>query len=262
MLNPAAMRTLSCILFFGASTQMWAQEPLPMDWKSQLSKESFTGSGGALPYRLLRPAKEENGKLYPLVVFLHGAGERGTDNETPLVHGVKEFVKLRESYPCFLIAPQCPEGKRWVEVDWSLPRHDMPATPSEPMKSLVELIDQLSAKLPVDKKRVYATGLSMGGFGTWDLLARYPDRFAAAVAVCGGADEKTAALIAKTPVWAFHGAKDGAVIPDRSRHAVEAVKKAGGKVQYLEYPDVGHDSWNRAYADPLMMKWLFEQARP
>lgn len=232
-----------------------------MDWKSQLSKESFKGTGGELPYRLLRPAKEEKGKLYPLVIFLHGAGERGTENETPLVHGVKEFVKVRESHPCFLIAPQCPEGKRWVEVDWSLKSHEMPAEPSDPMKSLVELIDQLGTKLPIDKKRIYVTGLSMGGFGTWDLLSRYPERFAAAVAVCGGADEAKAVQIAKTPVWAFHGAKDGVVIPDRSRHAVEAVKKAGGKVHYSEYPDVGHDSWNRAYADPSMMKWLFEQSR-
>lgn len=257
MLSTAAM----CAWFLVAGDLMMAQGALPMNWQTQLSRESFEGSGGKLPYRLLRPVKEEKGKSYPLVIFLHGAGERGTENETPLVHGVKEFVKVREKYPCFLIAPQCPEGKRWVEVDWSSRSHAMPGDPSDPMKSLIELIDQLGEKLPIDKKRIYVTGLSMGGYGTWDLLARQPGRFAAGVPVCGGADEKQATKIAKTPVWAFHGGKDTVVIPERSRNAIEAVKKAGGITRYVEYPDVGHDSWNRAYADPEMMSWLFGQNR-
>lgn len=234
-----------------------------MEWKSQLSKETFQGPGGVLPFRLLRPKNEEKaGQKYPLVVFLHGAGERGTDNETPLVHGVVEFVKNQDRHPCFLIAPQCPSGKRWVEVDWSSPSHLMPTEPSAPMQSLIALIEHLEKTLPIDSRRIYLTGLSMGGYGVWDLMARQPGRYAAAVPVCGGADETKAAELARTPVWAFHGAKDGVVVPQRSRNAIEAVKKAGGIAKYEEYPDVGHDSWNRAYANRDMHDWLFERKLP
>lgn len=234
-----------------------------MDWRTLLSKETFTSVGNSLPYRLMKPAKEEKDTVYPLVIFLHGAGERGTENETPLVHGVKEFAKpsAREQFPCFLIAPQCPEGKRWVEVDWSARSHTMPKTPSDPMKLLLGLIDSLEKTLPIDKSRIYVTGLSMGGYGTWDLISRRPERFAAAVPVCGGGDEGQAANAAKVPVWAFHGGKDGVVIPERSRNMVEALKTSGATPKYTEYPEVGHDSWNKAYADPEMMKWLFSQKR-
>ncbi len=232
-----------------------------MDWRQLLTRESFQTKGMTLPYRLLRPAKVEKGTLYPLVIFLHGAGERGTDNETPLVHGVKEFAKpaSRKAFPCFLIAPQCPEGKKWVEVDWSLRSHEMPKVPSEPEAILLQLLDSLEKTLPIDKSRIYVTGLSMGGYGVWDLTCRHPDRFAAAVPVCGGGDESKGKKAAQVPVWAFHGAKDGVVVPERSRNMIEAMKKAGAQPKYTEYPDVGHDAWNRAYADPAMMRWLFAQ---
>jgi predicted peptidase len=129
------------------------------------------------------------------------------------------------------------------------------------MKLLLGLIDSLEKTLPIDKSRIYVTGLSMGGYGTWDLISRRPERFAAAVPVCGGGDEGQAANAAKVPVWAFHGGKDGVVIPERSRNMVEALKTAGATPKYTEYPEVGHDSWNKAYADPEMMKWLFSQKR-
>ncbi|MBO0698496.1 MAG: prolyl oligopeptidase family serine peptidase [Zavarzinella sp.] len=234
-----------------------AKDDLPLE------KHVYEAGREQLPYRLLKPLAVEDGKRYPLVIFLHGAGERGTDNEKQLIHGVPQFATKanREKYPCFLIAPQCPEGKRWVEVDWSADRHTQPKEPGEVGRLTLGLIEKAVHDLPIDPKRVYITGLSMGGYGTWDLLARRPDLFAAAVPVCGGADEATAPKIKDIPVWAFHGAKDAAVKPARSRNMIAALEKAGGTPKYTEYPDVGHDSWNPAYADPKLYEWLFAQKK-
>ncbi|MSR32054.1 MAG: phospholipase [Gemmataceae bacterium] len=234
-----------------------------MEWRKLLSRETIESKGKKLSYRFMQPVKTEEGKKYPLVIFLHGAGERGSDNEAQLVHGVKDFAsaEARKTNPCFLIAPQCPNGKKWVEVNWSAKAHAMPEEPSESFALLYQLLDKVQKEYPIDAKRVYVTGLSMGGYGAWDLISRWPERFAAAAPVCGGGDEKTAAKAAKIPVWAFHGSKDTAVPPDRSRNMIAALKKAGATPKYTEYPDVGHDSWNRAYADPAMHRWLFSQQK-
>jgi predicted peptidase len=222
-------------------------------------------AGKKLPYRIMQPEgySADGTAQYPLVVFLHGAGERGTDNVKQLVHGTKEFAKpeSRKKYPCFVIAPQCPEGKRWVEVEWTLPSHQQLPEDSESAKLTLELISALQKEFRIDPKRLYITGLSMGGFGTWDLVTRHPDMWAAAVPVCAGGDEATADKISKLPVWAFHGDKDTVVIPARSRNMIAAMKKTGGKPLYTEYPNVGHNSWDAAYADPKMMEWLFSQKR-
>ncbi len=229
-----------------------------------LEKKTYTDADGKkLPYRLLKPMNVDPKETYPLVVFLHGAGERGDDNEAQLRHGVPEFLtpENRKDRPCFLIAPQCPAEQKWVDVDWGADSHLQPKEPAESMRLVLGLIDEARKDYPVDPKRIYITGLSMGGFGTWDILARRPDLFAAAVPICGGADEMTAPKIAKIPIWAFHGAKDGAVKVSRARNMIEALKKAGGEPKYTEYPDVGHDSWVPAYKDADMMKWLFQQKR-
>jgi predicted peptidase len=235
-----------------------AQKPADL-----MEKKEYKADGKTLPYRLLKPDNYDPKKKYPLVIFLHGAGERGSDNTKQLIHGVGDFCKEanRKEYPCFLIAPQCPDGKKWVEVDWSADSHKMPKEPSESMRLLLELIPQLQKEFSIDDKRIYVTGLSMGGYGTWDLVARRPDLFAAAIPICGGADETTAAKIAKLPIWVFHGDKDGAVKVSRSRNMVEALKKAGGDPKYTEYKGVGHDSWTQTYADPKVMKWLFSQKK-
>jgi predicted peptidase len=226
-----------------------------------LEKHGYESAGKKLPYRLLRPLSIAEGVTYPLVVFLHGAGERGTDNEKQLVHGVPRFAakERRERYPCFLITPQCPDGKKWVEVDWSAERHTLPDDPGEVGRLALALIEKTMNDLPVDRDRVYLTGISMGGYGTWDLLARNPDLFAAAAPVCGGADEATAERIKHIPVWVFHGALDTAVKPARSRNMVAALQKVGGKPKYTEYADVGHHSWDHAYVDPKLYEWLFAQ---
>jgi predicted peptidase len=232
-----------------------------MEWHSLLTKEQFRSGDNVLPYRLMSPGNPKPGQKYPLVIFLHGAGERGNDNNVQLVHGVKEFAnaQAREKFPCFLIAPQCPTGKRWVEVDWSAKQHDMPPKPSEPLNWLLALLEQMKKEKPIDTDRIYVTGLSMGGYGTWDLLSRHAEMFAAAVPVCGGGDDAKASVMKGVPIWVFHGAKDTAVIPERSRNMVAAVKKAEGNIKYTEYPEVGHDSWNKAYADPELLPWMFGQ---
>jgi len=226
----------------------------------------FEGSGGkTLPVRIMLPEgyDAQGTEQYPLVLFLHGAGERGTDNTKQLIHALGDFAKPenRKKYPCFVIAPQCPEGKQWVEVPWTLPAHKQLPEDSESAKLTLELISALQKQYRIDSKRLYVTGLSMGGFGTWDLITRHPQMWAAAVPVCGGADEATAERVAKLPIWAFHGDKDTVVIPARSRNMIAAIKQAGGKPLYTEYPGVGHNSWAAAYSDPKMLEWLFSQQR-
>jgi predicted peptidase len=232
------------------------------DWKAMLEKHTFKyNDGKTIPYRMLKPDNVDPDKKYPVVLFLHGAGERGNDNEKQLVHGVGEFAKAenRKKYPCFLVAPQCPKGQGWS--DFLAKPGKEAEKQAEPGAAVFDLICALSYSIPIDCDRIYITGLSMGGFGTWDLITRNPGYFAAAVPVCGGGDPKQAEKIAKIPIWAFHGGKDTLVKPERSREMVEALKKAGGKPKYTEYPDVGHNSWVKAYQDADMMKWLFEQKR-
>src|SRR4051812_3154963 len=135
------------------------------DVSSALERRVFTGPDGkALPYRLMKPRDYDPARTYPLVLFLHGAGERGTDNEAQLKLGVPEFVKRREQYPCFLVVPQCPPGGRWVEVDHRADRVVQPAEPSEPLRLTLELIDSLRKEFSIDAQRIYVTGISMGGF--------------------------------------------------------------------------------------------------
>lgn len=221
--------------------------------------------GETLNYRLMIPKdySATGTEKYPLVLFLHGAGERGDDNGKQLVHGTKEFAKdeNRQKYPCFVIAPQCPNGKKWSEVDWSADSHKQPEE-SISLKLTREVMAYIEKEFRIDTKRLYVTGLSMGGYGTWDMISRTPETFAAAIPICGGGDETQADRLTKLPIWAFHGDKDTAVKPERSRRMIEAIKKAGGEPGYTEYPGVGHDSWSQTYANPEVMAWLFKQYRP
>ncbi len=216
-------------------------------------------------YRLLKPVTIEPGKKYPVVLYLHGAGERGSDNINQLKY-LPDWLATpenRQKYPCFLIAPQCRNDKKWVEVDWSSKTsQDMPTKPGDMEQMTVGILDHVLKTYPCDPDRVYLTGLSMGGYGSWDLAARMPERFAAVVPVCGGGDAKQGAVLAKLPIWAWHGDQDGAVPVNRSREMIEAIKAAGGQPKYTELPGVGHDSWNQAYNGPEnVLPWLFVQVR-
>jgi predicted peptidase len=230
----------------------------------EFAAKTFTTEQGVLPYRILEPATIKPGTKYPLVIFLHGAGERGTDNANQLVHGSALFLAAqnREKFPAFVVFPQCPGDKRWVEVDWGDPvPHTQPKDPSVPMALLLELVPSLVKSLPVDPSRVYVMGLSMGGFGTWDIIARHPEWFAAAVPICGGAADATAPRLTKLPIWAFHGAQDTTVKVVRSRSMIEALQKAGGQPKYTEFPGVQHNAWDPTFAEPELLPWMFAQQR-
>ena len=213
-------------------------------------------------YRLLRPAAVESGRTYPVILFLHGAGERGSDNEAQLPYLPTWMAEeeQRTRHPCFVIAPQCRAERKWVDADWSKP--EIPPHKPEPTVDLAAAVAALDAVLrdePADPARVYLTGISMGGFGTWDLAARMPDRFAALLPICGGGDVATAARMATIPTWCFHGERDELVRVQVSRDMIGALEAAGGTPRYSELKGVGHDSWTPAYRDSATLDWLFRQ---
>ena len=220
--------------------------------------------GDTLLYRFLESDYNPSRK-YPLVIFLHGSGERGNDNEAQLKWGAMNFAtdENMKMHPAFVIAPQCPPGIGWANfsVDEENAALTLEPVPSKPMALLIELIQDLMGKFPIDTNRIYITGLSMGGFGTFDLIERYPDLFAAAVPVCGGGDITKAVSIKHIPIWIFHGAEDTSVHPNLSLSMVETLVKAVAHPGYTQYTEVGHFSWIAAYSDPMMMEWMFRQRK-
>jgi predicted peptidase len=219
-------------------------------------------TGDTLLYRMVFPDLDTLRK-YPLVVFLHGLGERGHDNESQLRIGVMNFAddKISAIYPAFIIAPQCPKNMFWANVLENRARNEihLQPSPSSPMKLLIELVQKLKNELPVDSNRIYITGLSMGGFGTYDAIERYPNLFAAAVPVCGAGDTSKAASISHIPIWIFHGAEDPTVSVLYSHYMLEALTRAGAHPGFTQYPEVGHFSPKSAYTDQQMFAWLFRQ---
>jgi len=196
-------------------------------------------------YLIYMPANysDKMNARYPMVIFLHGVKERGNIIDKVRFNGLPKLVEEGQSFPFIIISPLCPEGK-WWEPD-----------------VLYLLITDIFEKYNVDKKRVYLTGLSMGGFGTWILAYAYPELFAAIVPVCGGAYPYMAEKIKDIPAWVFHGAKDYFVPLIRSQEMVDALKKAGGNVKFTVYPEAGHDSWTETYKSPELYKWLLEQSK-
>lgn len=218
--------------------------------------------GETLNYRIYLPKNMPAGQRVPLVLFFHGAGERGNDNLAQLKHGVSNLIHYALAHgPAIVMAPQCPVGMQWVNTNWSAPSHSMPTTPSVSMKLALQLLQDKMDTLPIDPDRVYVTGVSMGGYGTWDILQRKPDLFAAAMPICGGGDVTCAQSLKNIPLWVFHGDTDKAVPVSRSRDMVNALKDCGGNVHYREYPGAGHDVWTRTYADSAVLDWLFAQRR-
>lgn len=233
------------------------------DNRDRFEARTFEGTAGKLNYRLLKPKDYDPNRKYPLVLFLHGAGERGDDNKKQLVHGMNDFASddVMAKYPAFVVAPQCPNDKKWVEVDWGAMKHTAPEKPSQSLQLSFEALESLQKEFSIDAKRIYVTGLSMGGYGTWDALERRPDFFAAGAPICGGGDVGNAKKLTKVPIWAFHGDKDGAVKVERTRDMIAAIKEAGGEPKYTEYPGVGHNSWSQTYSNPEFYAWLFAQQR-
>jgi len=216
-------------------------------------------------YRLLKPAAIASGARYPLVIFLHGAGERGNDNLNQLEYFPTWIAQpsARQAHPCFVLAPQCRDDQKWADVDWSkIESTPLSATPTVDMLAVIAALEDTLKRESVDPTRIYLTGLSMGGYGSWDLAARMPERFAAVIPICGGGDEATAAKIKDLPIWCFHGDADTAVPVERSRTMIEALRVAGGTPKYSELSGVGHDSWTPAYRDPDVLAWLFAHKKP
>ena len=221
-----------------------------------------TKNGIQLPYNIFYPKTYGKGKL-PLLLWLHGSGERGDDNVTQLIHIVPYLASdlTQSKYPCIVVAPQCPKDAYWAPIkrtEWKIIENGQVTAP---MVSVMELIEKLLKDPNVDKNRVYIGGLSMGGFGTLDLLSRKPEVFAAAIPVCGGADMNKAKIYKDVPMWIFHGAKDKVVPVTFSRDLVQLLKSYGSPVKYTEYAEGGHDVWNAAIRDPELLKWLFSQVK-
>lgn len=227
------------------------------------------GTSLTLPWRLLRPQSASAASPKPLVVFLHGAGERGRDNLATMAHFPSRWVSephLGARHDAFVLVAQCPAGDTWSPVTrtasgrWAA---DPDAPPTPAMRVIEQAIRRLAADPSVDRTRIYLTGLSMGGFGSWDLARRHPDWFAAVLPVCGGCDPRFGADIAasRVPIWAVHGGADQVVPPEQSSTIVESIRRAGGTVGYTELPGVGHDSWVAAYGPNGCIEWMFAQRR-
>lgn len=220
--------------------------------------------GKTMPYRILKPINYDPKEKYPLVLCLHGAGGRGSDNRSRGSEAFKVLSRdnIRGDYPAFLLTPQCPKGKKWVDTSWTKGSYPIANTPiSEQMKMVLEILRSMRKEFNIDPDRIYVTGQSMGGYGTWDIILRNPSLFAAAIPVCGAGDPERASSIAHLPIWAFHGEKDPTVPVSGSRDMLEAIKKAGGDMKYTEYPGVRHNSWKKAWEEKDLVPWLFKQKK-
>jgi len=251
-------------------------------------KRSHTFESTTLPYRLFVPENYDTGKSYPLVLCLHGVGECGTDNEIQI-----KYNRLATSWadtvnqhrwPCFVVAPQCPVGSKWANVDPDTRKCNIDKMPITKELSVVNhLLDALIEEFSIDTNRLYITGLSMGGFGTWDMIARFPGKFAAAVPMSGGGDISKVSVFKDVPVWNFHGALDNSVPVSFSREMCEAYEKIfvpvvrvlsisndslnyylnnGVKHLYTEYPNGYHAIWAESYDNPKLFPWVFSQIKP
>jgi len=233
---------------------------MPPSLAARIHADATTGI--RLPYRLFVPTGCSDG--CGLLLFLHGAGERGSDNRSQLKNDALAFVEAsaQARHPTIVVYPQCPEDMQWVESSWEKPTYSVDATPaSKPMVAVLSLLDHLRKEYSVDAQRILVTGLSMGGFGTWDLVLRHPTLFAAALPLCGGGDPTKAESIRDLPLWAFHGDQDPAVPVRASRLMIQALRKAGGNPRYTEIAGAGHDAWTRAYRDFEVVDWLLSQRR-
>jgi predicted peptidase len=267
------------------SSRAYAQDP-----QSALQERTFADSSGLnLPYRLFVPQNYDPKEKYPLVLYLHGSGERGTDNRQPL--DIEQFAQrfyspeAQAAHPSFFLVPQCPwevlggdpRGEYWVNnfetypdgtphpgFSWtSYSTADYPVSTS--LSAVTNLIPSLLNEFSIDSSRLYATGWSMGGDGTWDLLMRNPGLFAAGIPVAGMGDPTQAAQLANTPLWVFHGRDDTATDPEAARTMVSAVQAQGGNIRYTEYADGNHYTVaedGRVYQEPGLMEWLFAQRLP
>ncbi|MCG6155298.1 carboxylesterase family protein [Rubinisphaera margarita] len=218
-----------------------AEEPAP---GKQVEQSLELTNDRPLDYWLYLPQEYSEDKPAPLMLFLHGRGERGDDLDLVLTHGPPRLISEGKQMPFIVASPQLPKGPLWWNVD-----------------HLIMLLDELEEKYAIDKSRIYVTGLSMGGFGTWELGAKQPERFAALIPVCGGGKTEWADQLANVPIWAFHGDQDRAVPVERTLEMVKAIQETDGDIKQTIYPGVAHDSWTQTYANPKIYDWLLSHTR-
>jgi predicted peptidase len=197
-----------------------------------------------LDYLLYLPKEYAQQPAWPLLLFLHGAGERGENLDLVKAHGPPKLIATGKEFPFIVVSPQCRQDHWWQAFE------------------LAALLDDIEAIYKVDQDRIYVTGLSMGGYGTWSLAAYQPRRLAAILPICGGGNPHLASVFKSVPAWVFHGAKDTIVPLDRSRVMVDALEKAGGTVKFTIYPEANHDAWTETYANPEVYQWLLQQKQP
>ena len=249
-----------CYLFFGLGLMAHAQNT------SLFKEEKIIKKGDTLFYRVLYPKDFDENSSYPLVLFLHGAGERGNDNIKQLTHGSSLFTnkKNRADFPAVVVMPQCPQNDYWAQV--LVDRNNYPIGldfqfekgPTKAMELVIYLLEEFQKKNYIRKDQVYLMGLSMGGMGTYELLARKPNSFAAAIPICGAGDPDMVGNYAlKVPIWAFHGAKDIVVNPMHSFEMVTSLLKEGAFPRFTLYDIANHNSWDPAFSEPDLLTWLF-----
>ena len=222
-----------------------------------------------LPFSLIQSFDSTSLEKITLIIFLHGAGERGMDNSSHLKVGLPNLIKTfnKQGLKNYVIfAPQCPTNERWVDVDWTASSHIMKPEAHWPMTSALNVIDSLVGAIKnLDDKRIYVTGLSMGGYGTWEMLQRRPGFFAAAIPICGGGDKLQASNLTKIPIWAFHGTKDKAVPVIRTTDMYQSIKTATKlnplRIKMTLYENKGHLIWNETYDNSEVIQWLLTQRK-
>lgn len=261
-MNKHKLTFLLILLFCGLNTV--AQE------LDKYEKGSFVKGKDSINYRVLLPENFDDTKKYPVLFFLHGSGERGSDNQAQLTHGAKLFLKEenRKQFPAIIIFPQCGSDSYWSNVNIITTdkgkrefNFQEKGKPTKAMHALVGLIDHYLQKTYVDKQQVYVAGLSMGGMGTYELLRRKPRTFAAAFSICGGDNVANVQKYKKTPLWIFHGEKDDVVPVVCSTSIADQLKVLGKPVKLTLYPEANHNSWDSAFAEPDLLPWLFSNKR-
>ena len=259
------IRTMPGIMYLALPFLGQAQD------NSAFDRGSYTTKTDTLAYRILFPQKFDPAKKYPLLLVLHGAGERGNDNNAQLKYGPKLLLNdsIRQNYPAIVVMPQCPNNSFWANAKVEqnaagkyIFKFAEGGEPTAAMHALLGLVDQMLDKPYVNKKRVYIGGLSMGGMGTFEILRRKPNVFAAAFAICGGDNTNNVTKYAKkVPLWIFHGQKDSVVPFEHSQVVVDALVAAGATPKFTIYPNDDHNSWDDAFAEPDFMHWLFSHSK-
>lgn len=237
---------------------------------SAYEKHLYISKGDTLPYRLLLPINYNPGKMYPMILFLHGSGERGKDNEAQLVHGGEWFLadSIRQQYPAIIVFPQCPAQDSWINktdtYDSSGKRSfvfNSSAKPTLALRMVDKLVKYLISQYPITKRQLYVGGLSLGGMGTYEMVRMAPKLFVAAFPICGGADPSIISKLKNVNWWIFHGAKDETVNPEYSSIMVEGLKKYKIPVKFTLYPEAKHNSWDNVFVEPGVMAWLFSNKK-